>query len=131
MLRIRGGEDDEWPVMAEPEHVGAEESGHLHVEKHERRPECFDGAHGRLPVGCLADDVDPVEGGEHAFEAGASDGLVVDHNTFVYGDGGSYDAIRAFGENTVGFEYTNNVVPFGNGFWADCGTNTAAVLTAG
>ena len=53
--------------------------------------------------------------------------LVVDHNTFVYGSPGGYDLLRAFGENSTGFEYSNNVVPFGSGLWADCGTNAAAL----
>jgi hypothetical protein len=55
------------------------------------------------------------------------DGIVADHNTFVYAGAGGYDVIRAFGTDTTGFEYTNNVVPFGGGLWSDCGTNAAAL----
>ncbi len=59
-------------------HVGAEHPGHLHVHEHHLRPQGLDRPHGRLAVGRLADDFDPIEGGQHAFEAGAGDRLVVD-----------------------------------------------------
>lgn len=55
----------------------------------------------------------------------AIDGLVIDHNTFVHP--ADHDVVRAFDMNTTGFAYTNNVVPFGGGLWADCGTNAMAL----
>lgn len=53
-------------------------------------------------------------------------GLTVDHNTFVYA-AGSWPFIRAFGNPTTGFSYTNNVVEYREGLWADCGTDQAAL----
>ena len=78
MLRVRRREDDERPVIDVAKHVGAEQPGHLHVEKHQLRLQRLDRPHGRLAVGRLADDFNPVEGGQHAFEPGAGDRLVVD-----------------------------------------------------
>ena len=78
MLRVRRRENDEWSVIDVAKHVGAEQPGHLHVEKHELRPERLYAPHRRLAVGRLADDFNPVEGGQHAFEAGAGNRLIVD-----------------------------------------------------
>jgi hypothetical protein len=53
-------------------------------------------------------------------------GLAFDHNTFVYGPG-SWPFARTFGNPTTGFVYTNNIVEFREGLWAECGTNAAAL----
>ena len=53
--------------------------------------------------------------------------LTIDHNTFVFTGSDARDVIRAFDMNTTGFSYTNNVIPYGNGPWADCGTGAAAL----
>jgi hypothetical protein len=55
------------------------------------------------------------------------DGLVIDHNTFIHTGTDARDVIRAYDRNTTGFVYTNNVIPFGSGFWSDCGLNDAAL----
>jgi hypothetical protein len=52
-------------------------------------------------------------------------GLVIDHNTFAYD--GPFDLVRSYGVPTTGFEFTNNVVPYGSGVWSDCGTDQAAL----
>jgi hypothetical protein len=52
-------------------------------------------------------------------------GLVIDHNTFAFD--GPFDLVRSYGVATTGFEFTNNVVPYGTGVWSDCGTDQTAL----
>jgi hypothetical protein len=52
-------------------------------------------------------------------------GLVFDHNTFAFD--GPFDILRSYGVPTTGFEFTNNVVPYGTGVWSDCGTDQTAL----
>jgi hypothetical protein len=60
------------------------------------------------------------------FQFSEVDGLVIDHNTFVYDLPGT-DVFRTYGEPTTGFEYTDNIVPYGAGLWADCGIDQGAI----
>jgi len=62
----------------------------------------------------------------HVFQFTEIATLQIDHNTFEYGPG-SWPIFRAYGANTTGYVYTNNVVEFREGAWADCGINAAAV----
>jgi len=56
-------------------------------------------------------------------------GLVVDHNTFSFG-AGSWPMLRAYGDQTTGFVYTNNLIEYREGVWADCGTDNQALICA-
>jgi hypothetical protein len=51
MLGVGGGEDDERRPLESAQHVGAEQSRHLHVEEHELRSQLVDPAQRALPVG--------------------------------------------------------------------------------
>ena len=53
-------------------------------------------------------------------------GLVIEHNTFAY-DGPDFPIFRTYGAATTGFRYADNLVPYGDGAWADCGTDAAAL----
>ena len=63
MLRVRRREDDECSVIDLAKHVGAEQPGHLHVEKYQLRLQRVDRLYRRLAIRRLADDFDPVEAG--------------------------------------------------------------------
>src|SRR5687767_14515586 len=77
MLGERGCEDNERRVLEAPQHIGAEQPRHLHVEEHELRPQCVNPGDCGLAVGRLADDVHPVERTEHRAQACARDRLIV------------------------------------------------------
>jgi hypothetical protein len=83
VLGVGRGEDDErQPVgaaMREPaQHLGAQQSRHLHVEEDELRAQRVDAGDRGLSVGGLADDVHPVECAKHRAQPRARDRLVVD-----------------------------------------------------
>ena len=71
-------ENDERSVFDVAKHVGAEQPGHLHVEKDQFWLQRRDRSRGRLAVRRLSDDFNPIECRQHAFEPGAGNRLVVD-----------------------------------------------------
>jgi hypothetical protein len=53
-------------------------------------------------------------------------GVTANHNTFVYAPG-SWPMLRGYGDQTTNFVYTNNIIEYREGFWADCGTDNQAI----